>query len=402
MKTSILIVIIFLQVQFASALNDSLKTDDSLSSDKCLVVLLDGTEYYGELQSQKDSIYYFKNNLNILVKLPINHISCIIHLVGNYNPNIENESNKNFMFFMEDKTVKYGTIISDDGFYESIKLDDDSIAKINNAYYKFKIPYYLFKSIEYFNDFSGKFSRIFLKDGWLDGLILLKMTDKILFLNKSNYLLTLTDDYIFADIQLIKISDTSSLSAKGYIIDLDNGQQISGDIISETKDSIQIKLEPGISASLSKNNINRIDSNNLLYDSGYFSKNNIYLDGGSFLSYYYNINYERLITENISLRIGYGHGKFYASLGGGGGKEGDNLNLLCNFLLFKGNSKLELGIGASYILNLKYHSVPSEKVYYAFSFGYRYQPKNGGLLFKAGYSLFYPGFGLNISLGYSF
>lgn len=99
--------------------------------------------------------------------------------------------------------------------------------------------------------------------------------------------------------------------------------------------------------------------------------------------------------------MGYGEAGFTGGLGGGG-KDGENINLLFNIFMLESNSKLEIGLGLSYIWYKKYNNFYSGEYDFAFCFGYRYQPKYGGFFFRAGISRFVPGGGLNISLGYTF
>ncbi len=189
--------------------------------------------------------------------------------------------------------------------------------------------------------------------------------------------------------------DTSSLKK---LIILNDDSEIVGNVTAQTNDSIYIVTDSGMTLQIPISSINKI------YYHDYYTKNNVYIDAGYLLLiYYYNINYERMLTEYISLRLGYGYAETIGSLAGGCcNKKGENLNILFNLLLFEGNSKVEIGLGVSYIGFNKYYLDYNQIFSNSFSIGYRYQPKYGGIFFKVGISKFYPGAGLNLSLGYTF
>jgi len=122
--------------------------------------------------------------------------------------------------------------------------------------------------------------------------------------------------------------------------------------------------------------------------------------------------YERLLFEttphNIGLSAGVG---FWAEveIGGTGQNEGGvTIPIYANYL-YGGNDKLELGIGITFAPNIStyqfYDEFTSEWMVTTF-IGYRYQPTDGGFLFRVGYA---PIFGHEkiilyggIGLGYAF
>lgn len=181
------------------------------------------------------------------------------------------------------------------------------------------------------------------------------------------------------------------------VIILNDDSELIGNITGQTKDSIRIFTDSGKTIQIPISSINKI------YDKDYYAKNNIYVDAGSVLiSSYININYERLLTKVITIRVGYGFGYLIRNLADGPTTNGESLGLLLNILVPDGNSKFELGFGAVYFMeNIDFKPTANE-FGFAFSIGYRYQPKYGGILFRAGLSKFYPCGGFHLSLGQAF
>lgn len=100
-------------------------------------------------------------------------------------------------------------------------------------------------------------------------------------------------------------------------------------------------------------------------------------------------NYERILSDNFSLRGGIGFAYFTD-------KIYFPTMLMCNFLT-KGENKFEIGLGGSLITE-NYNPIKP-----AFSVGYRYQDKNDGFVFRTGLSwVFYYGMGFHLSLGKAF
>ncbi|MBI5325541.1 MAG: hypothetical protein HZB41_09785 [Ignavibacteriae bacterium] len=156
-----------------------------------------------------------------------------------------------------------------------------------------------------------------------------------------------------------------------------------------------------LSASSLTDSIMTVDSTKIEHKNNY-AGNNIYLDAGIFIFvHYYNFNYERLITNKMSLRICYGSSGHNGGVGGGG-KEAENISLLGNVLIFDGESKFDFGLGISYIWLHSISQTNNVKYDFAFTCGYRFQPSAGGFFFRAGLSRFSPGGGLNMSLGFTF
>jgi hypothetical protein len=150
--------------------------------------------------------------------------------------------------------------------------------------------------------------------------------------------------------------------------------------------------------------------------------NGIYLEllGNGLL---YTINYDRFISDDISLRAGFE----YIGLGASDPSSGESASvsmmlipITFNYFFAShnngtvGSSKLELGAGVM-IVNLSASATGSAGTLFSGSglgvggtatVGYRYQPSDGGFIFRIGFTpLFGPGgfvpFG-GLSLGYAF
>jgi hypothetical protein len=103
----------------------------------------------------------------------------------------------------------------------------------------------------------------------------------------------------------------------------------------------------------------------------------------------YSINYDRLLMDNVSCRIGYSFLDVQNA-------QISTMPLLVNYLYGEKNSKIELGLGITiinisvtpYVANLpQVLSVSTTLVTEAF--GYRYQQQDGGIMFRADITPFY-------------
>lgn len=103
----------------------------------------------------------------------------------------------------------------------------------------------------------------------------------------------------------------------------------------------------------------------------------------------YSCNYERLFTESFGVRIGASY------------FEPENVPivtfpLMANYLIGSGSSKLELGLGICVLLlpekvSLSFMTAVDEQlkgnsVLGTATVGYRYQPADGGLVFRVGFT----------------
>jgi len=124
----------------------------------------------------------------------------------------------------------------------------------------------------------------------------------------------------------------------------------------------------------------------------------------------YSVNYDRLFTENLGGRIGVSYLSSFDFIF----TSVENLLLVPIMLnYFVGNNhKLELGAGVVIVSadNIGFFGLESGSVGTAIggtaTIGYRYQPSNGGFLFRIGFSPFFADDGFaasgGISLGFSF
>jgi hypothetical protein len=103
-------------------------------------------------------------------------------------------------------------------------------------------------------------------------------------------------------------------------------------------------------------------------------KNIVYLEGGG-VGILYSLNYERIISDNLSIRIGY---TSWAMPIYGGSDSFAGIPLLVNYFQGEGNNKVEFGVGLEYANDSDYrHTIIAVG-----TVGYRYQPKDGGFHFR--------------------
>jgi hypothetical protein len=140
------------------------------------------------------------------------------------------------------------------------------------------------------------------------------------------------------------------------------------------------------------------------------AKNSIYLEllGNGGL---YSINYDRMFSENVGARVGLSYlSEFdiiFAKI-----EDLFIAPVTINYLVGERNSKLELGAGIVFI-SVKNSDIfgftkaeHNSAIRGTATFGYRYQPKDGGFVFRAGFTPvfgsqgFYPSGG--ISFGFCF
>ncbi|MFQ5652595.1 MAG: hypothetical protein ACE5IY_21895 [bacterium] len=137
-------------------------------------------------------------------------------------------------------------------------------------------------------------------------------------------------------------------------------------------------------------------------------RNSVYIEllGNGLL---YSINYDRMFSESVGGRIGI----MYFGAAEVDGDEDVNLTVvpvMANYLVGKGTHRLELGLGALLVFaardfDEKGGAVDEQGVAGTATVGYRFQPLNGGFLFRAGVTpIFSDKVSLwgGLSLGYGF
>ena len=135
------------------------------------------------------------------------------------------------------------------------------------------------------------------------------------------------------------------------------------------------------------------------------TKNSLYLElGGNALVY--SINYDRVLTDDFSARIGIGFYSLDDDTGDSASLSG--IPITAHYLFGKGNSRLEIGAGLVIFTGKADISTIETKdsaVLGTGVFAYRFQKPDGGVFFKAGFTplfqggTFVPWFGL--SIGYT-
>lgn len=137
------------------------------------------------------------------------------------------------------------------------------------------------------------------------------------------------------------------------------------------------------------------------------SQNSVYLEllGNGLL---YSLNYDRLITESIGLRVGVSYQKPNS-------EEIVTVPIMIQYLTGSGNSKLELGIGVCLVSQpdrSSFSFLDDDKEFEGSgalgtaTIGYRYQRADEGLVFRAGFTPLFGSIGFwplaGISIGYGF
>jgi len=115
--------------------------------------------------------------------------------------------------------------------------------------------------------------------------------------------------------------------------------------------------------------------------------NSIYLEGLG-VGGKYSLNYERIIEEDFSIRVGFT--AWTESFNGVGPYTA--IPIMANYYLGfgDGGSKLELGLGIEYAKTNGHGLLLGQptgwSVFGASAINYRYQPPNGGILYRIGLS----------------
>jgi len=137
------------------------------------------------------------------------------------------------------------------------------------------------------------------------------------------------------------------------------------------------------------------------------AKNSIYFElfGQGFI---YSFNYERFVSQNLGLRVGFSYYLRYSWLDIGTPRV--NLPLMLSYLVGNGkDERFELGVGfipSAYLSRTRFYTKQFD-VFGTATLGYRYQPTKGGLIFRAGLTPIFKfknffGISFGLSVGYSF
>lgn len=114
------------------------------------------------------------------------------------------------------------------------------------------------------------------------------------------------------------------------------------------------------------------------------AKNNFYFElGGNGI--FYSINYDRLLLNSFSSRIGFMHIEF--EFGPNFGNRRDQVTaipIILNYLYGSGKNKIEIGTGI--VIYCQDNNWKEAGVQPALTLGYRYQPQPKGLIFRIGYT----------------
>lgn len=160
--------------------------------------------------------------------------------------------------------------------------------------------------------------------------------------------------------------------AKGQQENINVKTETTGTMEQEIKARNVIYLEGFFPHTLSTQNINHSDplnntNNGMDSIREKISNNGFYVEAGGNVIIY-SLNYDRMITSNLSVRMGI---MFFPYPSAG--------TIMMNYLIGSENHKLEIGAGISYLSEL----TPT------LTFGYRRQLSIDGLLFRIGFTPYY-------------
>ncbi|TAL70724.1 MAG: hypothetical protein EPN82_01560 [Bacteroidetes bacterium] len=203
-----------------SAMNEAPVSDDSSSEKKCLVVLLDGTEFIGTILSQsQDSINLITNN-NEYLSFNIKQISIIVNLLdfipsSNYNyqsykisfldSSFKNKS-KLLKVHLNDKEILYGFLISKSNNNTKIISPSNYLQVIPNDIIDTTISEFSDSTRKFSDSSSNDFHKIILKDGN-------EITGRIISFKNNIYKFKTTSDIII-DIPAEKVSEIKKLAGQ--------------------------------------------------------------------------------------------------------------------------------------------------------------------------------------------
>jgi hypothetical protein len=208
--------------------------------------------------------------------------------------------------------------------------------------------------------------------------------------------------YFFLLAVLSFIVSASSFSQQSYdVVYLKSGGKVIGTIVEKHESQfVVLQMESGENMTIKWEDIKgfdvlvvkkKIDSTLSLEKPLEAPQNAVYFEllGPGLL---YSINYERMVSDNISLRIGYSSWQVTTPFLITSSVSFTGIPVMVNFLSGDGNSKLELGAGIEFIqfgattsfLGFDSKTSTGSGSAGVFALGYRYQPKGGGIHFRIG------------------
>ncbi len=224
--------------------------------------------------------------------------------------------------------------------------------------------------------------------------------------------------YLFLFAALSLISTSISFSQEKFdVIYLKSGGKVIGTIIDKRENqSVVIQLQSGDTMTIQWSEIKSfdvfvarpkpIDSTLIINKIEEAPNNAIYFEAGG-PGILYSINYDRMITDDISLRLGYSSWGF-TLLSSSGSFTG--IPIMINDLMGDGNSKFEIGVGIEFVdatttssfLGFTPSSTNTVNTSVGIAtLGYRYQPRGGGLHFRAVCNPMFGSGGVRVTFGLS-
>ncbi len=223
--------------------------------------------------------------------------------------------------------------------------------------------------------------------------------------------------FLFAAFLFICASISFS-QEKFDVIYLKSGGKVTGKILEKHENqSVVIQLQSGDKMTIQWSEIKKfdvfvvepkpIDSTLIVNRIEEAPNNAIYFEAGG-PGLLYSINYERMITDDFSIRLGYSSWGFSLLASSSGSFTG--IPIMINDLMGDGNSKFELGAGIEFInastttsffgLTPSTTNTVSTSVGIA-TLGYRYQPRGGGIHFRAVCNPMFGSGGARVTFGLS-
>jgi hypothetical protein len=225
--------------------------------------------------------------------------------------------------------------------------------------------------------------------------------------------------YLFLFAALSFVSTLISFSQEKFdVIYLKSGGKVIGTIIKKRENqSVVVQLQSGDTMTIQWSEIKNfdvfvarpkpIDSTLIVNKIEEAPNNAIYFEAGG-PGLLYSINFERMITDDFSIRLGYSSWGFSLLASSSGSFTG--IPIMINNLMGDGNSKFEFGAGIEFInastTTSFFGLTPSTTNTVSTSagiatLGYRYQPRGGGIHFRAVCNPIFGSGGVRVTFGLS-